>query len=98
MPAHDMTAEPIICAGCKQGYVATALFCPNCGRPKSREVPADALVGQVLGDRFMVHELLGQGASGTIYRGEHVTLRRRVAIKVLHDELSRDDLAVERFR
>ncbi len=27
-----------------------------------------------------------------------MTLRRRVAIKVLHNELSRDDLAVERFR
>src|SRR5262249_6763602 len=33
-----------------------------------------------------------------IYRAEHVTLRRKVAIKVLHNELSRDDLAVERFR
>jgi serine/threonine-protein kinase len=42
--------------------------------------------------------MIGQGASGTIYRAEHVTLRRKVAIKVLHTELSRDDLAVERFR
>src|ERR1700733_5818454 len=98
MPAHEMTTGPIICAGCKQGYVESALFCPNCGRPKSRETPTDALVGKVLGERFVVHELLGQGASGTIYRAEHVTLRRKVAIKVLHDELSRDDLAVERFR
>nr|HEX4319037.1 protein kinase [Kofleriaceae bacterium] len=93
-----MTTGPIICAGCKHGYVQSALYCPNCGRPKSRETPTDALIGKVLGERFVVHELLGQGASGTIYRAEHVTLRRKVAIKVLHDELSRDDLAVERFR
>ena len=88
----------ITCAGCKHGYAPTALFCPNCGRPKAREVVADALIGKILGERFQVQELLGQGGSGTIYRAEHVTLRRRVAIKVLHNELSRDDLAVERFR
>ena len=92
------TNPSITCAGCNHGYVANALFCPNCGRPKARDAIADALIGKVLGERFLVQELLGQGASGTIYRAEHVTLRRKVAIKVLHDELSRDDLAVERFR
>ncbi len=100
MPAHDMTISPMItCAGCKQSYADTALFCPNCGTAKPREaVATDPLVGKILGERFQVQEFIGQGASGTIYRAEHVTLRRRVAIKVLHNELSRDDLAVERFR
>src|SRR5512143_3401315 len=93
-----MTSSSIICAGCKHGFEPSALFCPNCGRPKQRETVTDALIGKVLGERFQVHELLGQGGSGTIYRAEHVTLRRKVAIKVLHTELSRDDLAVERFR
>ena len=37
MPAHDMTAT-IHCAGCQHAYIETALFCPNCGRPKVREV------------------------------------------------------------
>jgi serine/threonine protein kinase len=97
MPTHDMTAN-ITCAGCKHAYADTALFCPNCGRPKVREAIGDTLLGKILGERFLVQELLGQGASGTIYKAEHVTLRRKVAIKVLHDELSRDDLAVERFR
>src|SRR4051812_28173087 len=95
MPAHDMTT--IHCAGCQHAYSETALFCPNCGRPKVREAPADPLLGKVLGERFLVQEQLGQGGSGTIYRAEHITLRRRVAIKVLHTELSRDDLAGERF-
>src|SRR4051794_18933776 len=97
MPAHDMTAT-ITCAGCKHAFAETALFCPNCGRPKVREAVTDPLLGRLLGERFQVQELLGQGGSGTIYRAEHVTLRRKVAIKVLHTELSRDDLAVERFR
>src|SRR3954447_17018168 len=97
MPAHDMTAT-ITCAGCQHAFAETALFCPNCGRPRVREAPADPLLGKLLGERFLVQDLIGQGGSGTIYRAEHVTLRRRVAIKVLHTELSRDDLAVERFR
>src|SRR5262249_24473242 len=85
--------------GCRHAYAETALFCPNCGRPKEHAVPAnDPLVGKLLGERFQMQELIGQGGSGTIYRDEHITLRRRVAIKVLHGELSRDDLAVERFR
>jgi eukaryotic-like serine/threonine-protein kinase len=92
-----MTAT-ITCAGCQHAYIETALFCPNCGRPKVREALADPLLGKLLGERFLVQELLGQGGSGTIYRAEHVTLRRKVAIKALHTELSRDDLAVERFR
>jgi serine/threonine protein kinase len=94
-----MTTASITCEGCKHAYAENALFCPNCGRPKLRaESTADPLVGKLLGDRFLVQELIGQGGSGTIYRAEHVTLRRKVAIKVLHNELSRDDLAVERFR
>ncbi len=98
MPAHDMTTASITCTGCNHAYADNALFCPNCGRPKVREVTSDPLLGKLLGERFQVQELIGQGASGTIYRAEHVTLRRKVAIKVLHAELSRDDLAVERFR
>ena len=99
MSQNEMTPASITCAGCRQEYAETALFCPNCGRPKVRETQAaDPLIGKLLGERFQVQEYLGQGASGTIYRAEHVTLRRKVAIKVLHNELSRDDLAVERFR
>jgi serine/threonine protein kinase len=100
MTRHDMTTVPMInCAGCKHSYADTALFCPNCGTPKARDAaPMDALVGKVLGERFQILELIGQGGSGSIYRAEHTTLRRKVAIKVLHNELSRDDLAVERFR
>jgi eukaryotic-like serine/threonine-protein kinase len=99
MSRHEMTsASMITCAGCKHIYADSALYCPNCGTPKARDHVTDALVGKVLGERFQVLELLGQGGSGTIYRAEHVTLRRKVAIKVLHNELSRDDLAIERFR
>jgi eukaryotic-like serine/threonine-protein kinase len=68
-----------------------------CGTPQNRP-SGDPLIGEVVADRYLLLQRLGQGGSGTIYLAEHVTLRRRVAVKVLHHELSRDDLAIERFR
>ena len=97
MLAHDMSTATVTCANCRHELAAAALFCPHCGRPKVRD-DGDVLLGKILGERFLVQERLGQGASGMIYRAEHVTLRRKVAIKVLHHELVRDDLALERFR
>ena len=98
MTAHDMTAATVTCGSCRREFAATALFCPNCGTPKVAGTGTDPLLGKLLGDRFLVQERIGHGGSGTIYKAEHVTLRRKVAIKVLHDQLSRDDLAIERFR
>ena len=97
MPAAPMNPAVVTCQSCRRELAPSALFCPGCGSPRVKE-SADVLLGKVLGDRFLILERLGHGTSGTLYRGEHVTLRRKVAIKVLHDELSRDDLAVERFR
>jgi serine/threonine-protein kinase len=97
MPSAHMTPATITCPSCRNAFSDTALFCPNCGKPKVVEAD-DGLLGKILGERFLVQERIGQGGSGMIYRAEHVTLRRKVAVKVLHHELSRDDLAVERFR
>lgn len=93
-----MSQAAISCIGCKHALADSALFCPNCGRPKLRNLATDALLGQVLGDRFHIQARIGYGGSGIVYRAEHVALRRKVAIKVLHEELSRDELALERFR
>ncbi len=98
MHAHEMSTETVTCGNCRHEFAATALFCPHCGRAKVRDLDGDVLLGKVLGERFLVLERIGHGTSGTIYRAEHVTLRRKVAIKVLHHEMSRDELAIERFR
>ncbi|HJZ87659.1 MAG TPA: serine/threonine-protein kinase, partial [Polyangia bacterium] len=89
------------CAHCGAEFPEDGLFCPMCGTPRPQArgpASADTLIGQIVGDRYLLHERIGEGGSGVIYRGEHVTLRRPVAIKFLHHKLSRDDLAIERFR
>ena len=56
------------------------------------------MLGKVIAERYLLVEKIGQGGSGTIYRGEHTTLHKKVAVKMLHAQLSPDDTALERFR
>src|SRR5690606_15155038 len=46
---------------------------------------------------YRVDELLGVGGMGCIYRGEHVRMRKGVALKVLHRRMNYVPEAVARF-
>jgi serine/threonine-protein kinase len=85
------------CTRCGGEFPDEALFCPMCGEAQARSVD-DPLLGKVLAERYLLQARMGQGASGTVYRAEHVTLRRKAAVKILHHQLSTDDAAIERFR
>jgi len=52
-------------------------------------------VGQQLGN-YRLHRLLGEGGFAEVYLGEHIHLGTQAAIKVLHTQLTSDD--VEKFR
>ena len=54
-------------------------------------------VGQVLGGRYRLLAPIGTGASATVYLADDVVLRRRVAVKVLHDALAGDSSFLKRF-
>lgn len=62
----------------------------------SSEVSAP-LLGQVVADRYFVEEHLGEGGMGTVYKARHITLEKKVALKVLHGEFSRKQDLVDRF-
>jgi eukaryotic-like serine/threonine-protein kinase len=55
-------------------------------------------VGERLGDRYDLEEQVGGGGMSRVYRARDVVLERDVAIKVLHEQYSRDPELVERFR
>ncbi len=57
-----------------------------------------AALGDVLGGRYRLVELLGQGGMATIFRATDAQLGREVAVKVLHPEYGRDPDFVARFR
>jgi serine/threonine-protein kinase len=53
-------------------------------------------VGQTFG-KCKILSLIGRGGMGTVWLGEHLFLRRRVAIKILHSDLSNDPEEMARF-
>jgi len=55
-------------------------------------------VGRVVGGRYRLLAPVGTGASADVYVADDVRLRRRVAIKVLHDALATDEGFLRRFR
>ena len=59
--------------------------------------PDDPLIGTVLSERYKVLERIGEGGMGAVYVGRHVTLGKRVALKVLKQDMSFDRTIVERF-
>ena len=54
--------------------------------------------GQVLGGRFRIEALIGEGGMGEVYRATHVYLKRPVALKTLQKKLLSDADAWARFQ
>jgi eukaryotic-like serine/threonine-protein kinase len=59
--------------------------------------PTRKLVGSLVAGRYRVEAILGEGAMGAVYRVEHVLMRKQLALKVLHPELSQNAEFVSRF-
>jgi serine/threonine protein kinase len=63
---------------------------PKPGAPRS-------LIGSTISDRYLIERLLGEGGMGAVYQAEHTLMRKRMAIKVLHPEMTRLPEVVARF-
>jgi serine/threonine protein kinase len=53
--------------------------------------------GEIIQDKYRIVRLIGQGGMGEVYEGENVSIRRRVAIKVLLGEAAMNADIVQRF-
>ncbi len=84
------------CPTCRTACDDALETCPVDGTALSSS--GDPLLGQILGDRYRLITRIGAGGMGTVYRAEHVVLRKRMAVKVLRPELSRDEDLVRRFQ
>ena len=55
-----------------------------------------SLIGKSIGN-YQIKAKLGEGGMGTVYLGEHPLIGKRVAVKVLLEELSSKEDIVQRF-
>jgi len=54
-------------------------------------------IGDLVEGRYRILKELGAGGMGTVFLAEHLLIKRKVAMKVLHTELATDADVVERF-
>jgi serine/threonine protein kinase len=83
------------CPVCGKEYSNTSTLCPVDG--EVLQSTSDPLIGEVLADKYLVEELIKSGGMGSVYRGKHVLMDKRVAIKVLRPSLALDNDVVARF-
>jgi serine/threonine-protein kinase len=55
-------------------------------------------IGETLNNRFKVESKIGEGGFGAVYRGVQLATGRKVALKLLHPEMTKDENLVARFR
>jgi len=61
-------------------------------------MPQQTWVGETIGSRYKIEELLGKGGMSAVYKATDPNLRRVVAIKLIHPHLSDNPDFVTRFK
>lgn len=88
------------CPQCGAEANDAARFCPRDGAVldvASEPTSADPMIGRVIANRYRIADQIGRGGMGSVYRAEHVRMRRKTAIKILSTELSSNPEFVARF-
>ena len=84
------------------GLDTEELTCPNDGEMtlviKKETKKADNMVGQIIGGRYRVEKIIGQGGFGAVYMAQHIATGDQLAIKVLRTDVEGASDVVARFR
>src|SRR4051794_9754522 len=83
------------CPVCGNEYSNTSTLCPIDGA--GLQTTDDPHIGEILAEKYLIEELIKTGGMGSVYRGKHVLMDKRVAIKMLRPSLAVDDAVVARF-
>jgi hypothetical protein len=88
------------CPACHQPNVDGARFCAKCGALlPAPSADNDSLVGQIVGGRYRITQMLGEGGMGRVYLAEQQmgTNVRKVAVKTLQVQYAKDQQVLARF-
>ena len=58
----------------------------------------DTRIGTKLAGRYEIRRVVADGGMGRVYEGIDKQTDSRVAVKVLHDDVAKDDVSLERFK
>jgi serine/threonine protein kinase len=93
------------CPICQRVFPNDAGFCPADGTALAAAsmTPAalsaeDPRIGVRLCGRYEIRRVVADGGMGRVYEGIDKLTDSRIAVKVLHDDVSRDEVALERFK
>ena len=86
-----------VCLKCGEEFEDSLTLCPNDGKELSKIL--DKLkAGDMFADRYQIMRVLGAGGMSTVYLANHVLMNKLMAVKLMHDHLSSDLNAVQRFQ
>jgi eukaryotic-like serine/threonine-protein kinase len=67
-------------------------------KPKAAPIGDEIYLNTVLNNRFKIETKIGEGGFGAVYKGVQLATGRKVALKLLHPEMTKDENLVSRFR
>ncbi|MGH7437690.1 MAG: protein kinase domain-containing protein, partial [Polyangiaceae bacterium] len=93
------------CPTCQRTFPNDAGFCPADGTALTAASMApvaasaeDARIGARLCDRYEVRRVVADGGMGRVYEAIDKKNDARVAVKVLHADVAKDEVSLERFK
>lgn len=89
---------PKVCLMCGGSFPDSTTFCPRDGSALRAAVKGDDLIGELIGERYMITDLISHGGMGSVYLASDVRLPQQFAVKVLKDQMSPDPAVISRFR
>lgn len=85
------------CINCDQFYDSDQERCTECDLPLT-PIVNDLDQGVVIGEKYEIEKLIGDGGMGKIYKASHKLMKRTVAIKMLHSGLVGQSTTLARFK
>jgi tRNA A-37 threonylcarbamoyl transferase component Bud32 len=93
------------CPVCQRSFPNDAGFCPADGTPLTQASLApvapsaeDPRIGARLCGRYEIRRVVADGGMGRVYEGIDKQTDTRIAVKVLHEDVSKDEVSLERFK
>ena len=94
-----LSAAYKVCPACATRVGVDTRYCAKCGEDLVAVAASegDPLIGLELAGKYMLEQLIGEGAMGRVYKARQTTLGKPFAVKILAPHLMNDETSHQRF-